>query len=89
MNQATDTAPQTYDARPQQDRGEQALPPAGVPIAEQVSQYHKVQIQKVANGFTIFIGCKTFVARTWKEASEGIAEYWKDPVAAEKKYVDS
>lgn len=46
-----------------------------------------VQIEKVANGFVLRVGCKTFVAKTWKEASVGLLDYWNDPVAAEKKYI--
>lgn len=45
-----------------------------------------VTITKVANGFCLQIGCKIFVAKTWVEASTGLADYWADPIAAEKKY---
>jgi hypothetical protein len=48
--------------------------------------YRDVSIKKVANGFVLIIGCQTFVAKTWDEASDGLRDYWKDPVAAEKKY---
>lgn len=47
---------------------------------------HGVNVEKVANGFVLRIGCSTFVAKNWEEASTGIADYWKDPVAARKKY---
>ncbi len=47
---------------------------------------NEVTIRKVANGFTLQFGCQTFVAKTWEEASEGLAEYWKDPEAARKRY---
>ena len=47
-----------------------------------------VQITKVANGFCLQIGCKTFIAKTWLEASTGLAEYWQDPGQAEKKYTE-
>jgi hypothetical protein len=43
-------------------------------------------IKRVANGFILEIGCKTFVAKNWLEASKGLGEYWKNPKAAEKKY---
>lgn len=43
-------------------------------------------IRKVANGFVIEVGCKMFVAKSWSEASNGLGNYWKNPVAAEKKY---
>ena len=47
---------------------------------------YPVNIIRVANGFTIQVGCKTFVAKTWLEASTGLAEYWQDPLQAERKY---
>jgi len=50
------------------------------------SQFRQVKINRVANGFVLEIGCKTLVAKTWDEAADGLREYWKDPVAAEKKY---
>lgn len=46
-----------------------------------------VRIEKVENGFIVRVGCKTFVAKTWKEASEGIGMYFRDPQAATKKYL--
>ena len=45
-----------------------------------------VTIQKVANGFIITVGCKTFVAETWAAVAGGLAEYWEDPMKAERKY---
>lgn len=48
--------------------------------------HHRVYIDKATNGFVLQIGCCTFVAKTWGEASAGLDDYWKDPVAAEKKY---
>ena len=49
-------------------------------------QHREVRINRVANGFIVQVGCKTFVAKTWKEASIGIDKYWKDPIKAEKEY---
>lgn len=49
-------------------------------------RHRDVQIKRVANGFVLNIGCQTFVAKTWDDASDGLRDYWKDPVAAEKKY---
>ena len=46
----------------------------------------KVIIEKVANGFIITVGCKTFVAETWAAVAGGLAEYWEDPMKAERKY---
>jgi hypothetical protein len=46
----------------------------------------EVTTRKVANGFIVKIGCQTFVAKTWNEVSLGVAEYWKDPIAAERKF---
>lgn len=49
-------------------------------------EYYQVKIDKVANGFVIEIGCKKFVAEKWDDLAKKLGEYWKDPVAAEKKY---
>ena len=52
-----------------------------------VGEYpEEVDIKKVDNGFIVIIGCKTLVAKTWKEVSDGLDLYWKDPEKAEKKY---
>jgi hypothetical protein len=59
-------------------RGE--TPPSRVPTRE------RAVIRSVENGFILEIGCKTFVAKTWKEASDGLGEYWDDPIKAEKKF---
>jgi hypothetical protein len=48
--------------------------------------YRQVKIDRVTNGFIVEIGCKKFVAENWKDLSAKLAEYWKDPAAAEKKY---
>lgn len=46
----------------------------------------QVKIDKVTNGFIVEIGCKKFVAEDWKSLASKLAEYWEDPVKAEKKY---
>lgn len=56
-------------------------------VEEPVSTHFPARIEKVANGFIVVVGCRTFVAASWEEASKGLALYWKDPIAAEKKYV--
>lgn len=48
--------------------------------------YRQVKIDKVVNGFVIEIGCKKFVCEKWDVLAKKLAEYWADPVAAEKKY---
>lgn len=53
---------------------------------EAPNPFRQVTVQKVANGFIVVVGCQTFVAKTWTEASNGLSEYYKDPAAAEKKY---
>ena len=47
---------------------------------------HTVKINQVENGFIIEVGCKTFIATTWAEATICLAEYFENPAAAEKKY---
>lgn len=49
--------------------------------------FRNVNIDRVANGFIVRVGCQTFVAYTWDEATIGLYDYWRDPVEAEKKYV--
>lgn len=44
--------------------------------------YGDAHIEKVQNGFLITIGCKRFVMHTWKEVSDGLELYWKDPQKA-------
>lgn len=51
-----------------------------------MNYYGEVIIRKAENGFIVQVGCKTFVAKTWAEASGGLANYFKDPTAARKKY---
>jgi len=48
--------------------------------------WYKAIISKVENGFTIKVGCKTFVSESWIKASKALAEYWDDPEKAERKY---
>ena len=71
-------------------RGEESLLRRGCTPENTLShKWASVQITKVANGFCLQIGCKTFIAKTWLEASTGLAEYWQDPGQAEKKYTTS
>jgi hypothetical protein len=56
------------------------------PANESMSKLRSVNIDKATNGFIIKVGCRTFVAKTWKEASTGIGEYWDNPIEAKKKY---
>ena len=51
------------------------------------NKHYQVKIDKVANGFIVEIGCKKFVGEKWDILSKKLAEYWDDPVAAEKKYI--
>lgn len=53
-------------------------PPAGYP--------DEVVIQRVANGFIVRIGCKTFVGNKWSEVASGLNFYWENPEAAQKEY---
>ena len=46
----------------------------------------KVEIEKVANGFVVTVGCKTLVFTNQLELNKAMALYWRDPVAAEKRY---
>jgi hypothetical protein len=50
------------------------------------TKFHQVKIDRVANGFVIEIGCKKFVAEKWDDLAKKLGDYWKDPIAAEKKY---
>ena len=47
---------------------------------------NEIQINILENGFIIRIGCKAFVAKTWQEASEGLALYFDIPKEAQLKY---
>ena len=55
-------------------------------IPNEVAKFRHVGIDKVTNGFIIEIGCKEFVGTNWETVAKQLGEYWKDPVAAEKKY---
>jgi len=49
----------------------------------------KVTIEKLDRGFSVVIGCKKIAVTSWDELSKGLAEYFDNPVAAEKKYFPS
>ena len=53
------------------------------PVAPSFGDVH---IERVQNGFLITIGCKRFVMHSWKDVSEGLELYWKDPNMARLKY---
>ena len=60
---------------------------AGPEDAQRASSKHRtVRINKVANGFIVEVGCKTFVANEWGIVAKALAEYWQDPDLAEHKY---
>ena len=52
----------------------------------QVSNLQEAKIRRVANGFIITVGCKTFVSKDWDEVATGLGEYWENPAVAEKKF---
>jgi hypothetical protein len=64
----------------------QSVDPALCLAPASVNNFREATIRKVANGFIVKVGCQTFVSKTWSEVSDGLAEYWIDPVAAEKKF---
>lgn len=57
------------------------LPSLSLPLPQQV------QIQKVANGFIVTVGCTMLVGKTWEEVSKGLKMYWENPEKAQKEYV--
>ena len=57
----------------------------GIAVVGQAG-HSTVKIDKVSNGFIVEIGCKKFVAEDWDKLAKKLGDYWKDPVAAEKKY---
>jgi hypothetical protein len=59
----------------------------GQGIIGETSKFRPIKIDKVANGFIVEIGCKKFVGTSWDVVAKQLGEYWKNPVAAEKKYV--
>ena len=83
MNETCGSAALTSAPQVQQECARDMQAP--MPVAPR-NQCRDASIRKVANGFILQVGCQTFVSRTWEEASVGLAEYWKDPVAAERKY---
>lgn len=60
--------------------------PRCVPPMISTGNFRPVKIDKVANGFIIEIGCKRFVGVNWETVAKQLGEYWKDPIAAKKKY---
>jgi hypothetical protein len=48
---------------------------------------HDISIKKVNRGFVVTVGCQTFVFEHDKDMFQAMRDYWKDPEAAEKKYV--
>lgn len=62
------------------------IPTPAIAMEQPISSTYDVNIRKVANGFIVVIGCKTFVFSTWKEISTGLALYWRNPNAAREKY---
>jgi hypothetical protein len=57
-----------------------------IPPPQQMAIPREVLISKATNGFIIKVGCQIFVSKDWQEVQAALAEYWHDPVAAEKKY---
>lgn len=57
-------------------------------IATPTVSFGDVEVKKVSNGFILRVGCKTFIAKTWEEASVGLSLYFKDPNAARKQYCE-
>lgn len=53
---------------------------------DEIAQPMDVNISKVSNGFIVNIGCKTLVAKIWKEVADGLELYWNDPKKAEEIY---
>ena len=54
---------------------------------EGVNDRMEVRINRVENGFIVHVGCKTFVAHTWDEVSDGLYLFYEDPRAAYDKFV--
>lgn len=48
--------------------------------------HYKAEIEKVANGFIVKVGCKTFVSESWAKITKALGEYWDNPKKAEVKY---
>ena len=49
--------------------------------------WQEVRLEKVTNGFIIEIGCQRFVTTSWDDVALALSEYWRDPVAAQNKYL--
>jgi hypothetical protein len=58
----------------------------GMPMSTPTPQFQEVHIIKVVNGFSVKIGCTTFVSQNWDKLSKALGEYWKNPEEAQKKY---
>ena len=54
--------------------------------SEDPIRYRDAIIKRVSNGFIVLVGCKTLVAKTWDEVSEGLESYWDNPKEAERRY---
>jgi len=57
-------------------------------MAIPASPYQTVGITKVSNGFIVYVGCKTFIAKTWTDVSEALALYYNNPEEARAKYCE-
>lgn len=57
--------------------------------APETNTYHSIHITKAENGFIVKIGCKTFIARSWPEVSNGLELYWTDPKEAKKIFCEN
>jgi hypothetical protein len=73
--------PDAQDARSEEERP-RTRRPVNVPTA----YGYAVSITQVENGFTIQVGCKTFVMPTLNELLRALNLYYTDPKAAEVIY---
>ena len=55
----------------------------------EIKKYRSANIEVVANGFVVHIGCQTVVAETPTKLIELISDYLKDPEVAEKKLMQN
>lgn len=60
--------------------------PGAIPTEPCRPETHEMQVKEVENGFVVRVGCKHFVALSWDELAGKLGEYFKDPIAARKKY---
>ena len=58
----------------------------GIDFGSPQKKHKEVKITKAHNGWTIKVGCATFVHTDWNKICKALKEYWDDPVKAEKKY---